>query len=198
MDPKTATLDWYYQVKPHDVFDLDNQLTPILVDLDSRKVVFTSGKHGVVYCLDRETGELIWRTPVGTHQNDERTEFEVDEKVEVWPGTLGGIETQFAYSAARNLIVCPVVELSSTYIGTGFDPDAGFDFTKSTGLLVALNAGDGTVAWQAELATAPYAAATITNDIVFTAGLDGVVLAFSLEDGSEVFRYQATAGVNAQ
>jgi outer membrane protein assembly factor BamB len=198
MDPDTATLDWYYQVKPHDVFDLDNQLTPILAEIDGRKVVFTSGKHGVVYSLDRSSGELIWRTPVGTHQNDERTEFEIDEVVEVFPGTLGGVETQFAYSAKNNLIVCPVVELSSSYIGTGFDPNAGFDFTKSTGLLVALNAADGTVAWQTELASAPYAAATITNDIVFTGGLDGVIKAFKLEDGSEVFSYQATAGVNAQ
>jgi outer membrane protein assembly factor BamB len=197
MDPKTATLDWYYQVKPHDVFDLDNQLTPILADIDSRKVVFTSGKHGVVYALDRDTGELIWRTPVGTHQNDERTEFEVDEKVVVSPGTLGGVETQFAYAEEPGLLICPVVELPSHYVGTGFDPDAGFDFSVSKGLLVALNVSDGTVAWQVELPTAPYAAATITNDVVFTGGLDGIFYGFKVADGSEVFRYQATAGVNA-
>jgi outer membrane protein assembly factor BamB/uncharacterized cupredoxin-like copper-binding protein len=198
MDPATATLDWYYQVKPHDVFDLDNQLTPILADVDGRKLVFTSGKHGVVYALDRDSGELVWRTPVGTHQNDERTEFEEDEVVEVWPGTIGGVETQFAYSVANNLIVTPVVELPSTYIGTGFDPNTPLDFTGGTGLLVALNGSDGSIVWQVELATPPYAAATITNDVVFTAGLDGVILGFSLADGSEVFRYQATAGVNAQ
>jgi outer membrane protein assembly factor BamB len=198
MDPKTATLDWFYQVKAHDVFDLDNQLTPILFELDGRNLVLTSGKHGIVVCLDRDSGELVWRTPVGTHQNDDRVEFEVDEKVVVSPGTLGGVETQFAYSESAGLVVCPVVELPSTYIGTGFDPDAGFDFTTATGLLVALNVADGTVAWQVELASAPYAAATITNDIVFSAGLDGVIFAYSLADGSEVFRYQATAGVNAQ
>ena len=198
MDPMTATLDWYYQVLPHDVFDLDNQLTPILAEVDGRDVVFTSGKHGIVVSLDRSTGEVIWRVEVGTHKNYERTEFEEDEVVTVSPGTLGGVETQFAFSAERNLLVCPVYELPSTYVGTGFDPNTPFDFTTATGRLTALNATDGSIAWEVPLATGPLAAATITNDIVFTAGLDGVIRAHSLEDGAEVFRYQAAAGINAQ
>ena len=32
--PHDARRSWYYQVKPHDVFDLDNQLSPILADLE--------------------------------------------------------------------------------------------------------------------------------------------------------------------
>jgi outer membrane protein assembly factor BamB len=198
MDPKAATLDWYYQVKPHDLFDLDNQLTPILAEIGGRKAVFTSGKHGVVYALDRTSGDVIWRTPVGTHENDERTEVGLDEVVNVMPGTLGGIETQFAYSAQYDLLVCPVVELATSYVATGLNPDVGFDFSGATGLLVALKASDGSVAWQSKLASAPYAAATITNDIVFTGGLDGVIKAFSMKDGSEVFSLQASAGLNAQ
>ncbi len=198
MDANTATLDWYYQVIPHDVFDLDNHLTPLLATIDDRDVVFTSGKHGIVVALDRGTGEVIWRVPVGTHQNDERKEFEADERVEVYPGTLGGVETQFAYSEEYNVLVCPIVELPSTYIGSGFDPEVGFDFTTGRGLLTALNPSDGSILWEVELATPPYAAATICNDVVFTAGLDGVVLGFDVTDGTQVFSYQASAGINAQ
>lgn len=198
MDPATATLDWYYQVIPHDVFDLDNHLTPLLATIEDRDVVFTSGKHGLVVCVDRGSGEVVWSVPVGTHQNDERKEFEEDESVEVFPGTLGGVETQFAYSAEHNVLICPIVELGSTYVGTGFDPDAPFDFTNGTGLLTALNPTDGSITWEIELATPPYAAATICNDVVFTAGLDGVILGFDVRDGTEVFRYQANAGINAQ
>jgi outer membrane protein assembly factor BamB len=197
MDPKTATLDWYLQVKPHDVFDLDNQLTPILIDVDGKKLAITSGKHGVVYAVDRDKGEMVWKTPVGKHQNDERTELKEDEVVEVWPGTLGGVETQYAYSAAENLIIAPVVQLSTTYIGTGFDPKTPLDFTGGTGLLIALNASDGSVAWQVDLATPPYAGVTICNDVCFTAGLDGVLLGYTVKDGQRVFSYQAPAGINA-
>ena len=64
-------------------------------------------------------------------------------------------------------------------------------------MLVALNAGTDR-AWQVDFASPPYAAATIGNDIVFTAGLDGLILGFNMADGVEVFRYQATAGVNAK
>lgn len=198
MDPATVTLDWYYQVRPHDLFDLDNQLSPIIADVDGRKLVIASGKHGMVVAIDRDTGEMVWTTPVGTHENDERLDFAEDESVEVAPGTLGGVETQMAYSASANLLIVPVYELPTTYIGTGIDPSAGFNFTTATGVLVALNPSDGSVVWQVDLPTGPLAAATITNDVVFSAGLDGVILAFNIADGTEVFRYQATAGINAQ
>lgn len=201
MDPKTAVLDWYTQVKPSDPFDLDNHLTPILADIDGRELAIGSGKHGFVYALDRATGEIVWRVPVGTHQNDEMTVADlegtpVDEEIQVFPGTLGGVETPMAYSAAANLVIVPVYELASTYIGTGFSPDAPFDFTTATGLFVALNATDGSTVWQVELPTGPLAGATIANDVVFSSGLDGVILGYNVADGSEVFRYQATAGIN--
>lgn len=194
MDPETATLDWYHQVLPHDIFDLDNQLTPILMEIDGRAVAIASGKHGIVVAIDRETGEEVWRVEVGTHQNDDRTEFEEDETVEVWPGTLGGVETQHAYSAEHNLLVFPIVELPTTFTGS----EAQLDLFAGTGLLTALNPSDGSVVWEIELASPPYAAATICNDVVFTAGLDGLILGFNIADGSEVFRFQAPAGINAQ
>jgi outer membrane protein assembly factor BamB len=202
MDPETATLDWYAQIKPGDVWDLDNQLTPVLVDLDDQSLAIASGKHGYVVALDRESGEEVWRTAVGTHQNDDLTQEDLEgrdpsESIEVWPGTLGGVETPLAYSADAGLIIAPVYELPSFYVGGGFDPDNPFDFTGAKGVMVALNVADGSVAWETPLETGPLAGATITNDIVFSAGLDGVVQAFSLEDGSEVFRYQASAGINA-
>jgi len=198
MNPETAKIDWYYQVNPHDLFDADNQLTPILFEIDGRKAVATTGKHGVVYCLDRDTGDVIWKTPVGDHSNDTVKTDQGDKSIAVLPGTLGGVETAAAYSASTGLLIFPVYNLPTSYIGTGIDPKAGFDFTKATGLLVAINSKDGSIAWQTKLASGPLAGATITNDIVFTAGLDGLIVAFKIADGTKVFSYQASAGVNAQ
>jgi len=195
MDPETGTLTWYYQVKPHDVFDLDNQLTPVLADLDDgRKVAFTSGKHGYVVAVDRETGLAYWRTAVGTHKNDEATYIPEGGFLEVWPGTLGGVETPLAY--ANGMVFAAVYELASFYAPGGFDPDHPFDFTKATGLVVALNADDGSVAWETKFASGPLAGITIANDILFSAGLDGVIHGLNVADGSEVFTYQAPAGIN--
>jgi outer membrane protein assembly factor BamB len=198
MDPATGTLDWYHQIKPHDLWDLDNQLSPILAEIDDRKVAIASGKHGYVVCLDRDSGHEIWRVPVGRHQNDNLVELDADASIEVFPGTLGGVETQMAYSAANNLLIVPTYVLGSAYVGDGFDPETPFDFTGATGLLIALNASDGSVVWQVELASGPLAGATICNDVVFSAGLDGVIFGYNIADGTEVFRYQASAGINAQ
>jgi plastocyanin len=42
-----------------------------------------------------------------------------------------------------------------------------------------------------------FAAATVINDVVFTGGLDGVVRGFSVDDGTQIFTYQATSGLSA-
>lgn len=195
-DPVTGTLTWSYNVKPHDVFDLDNQLTPVIIDLeDGRKIVVTSGKHGIVVALDRESGLVVWRTPVGKHMNDDATTIPEGGFLEVWPGTLGGVETPMAY--ANGLVYAPVYQLPSFYTGGGFDPNHPFDFTTATGLIVALNAADGTIAWQVELPTGPLAGITVTNDVVWSSGLDGAVMGFNATDGTELFRWQAPAGINA-
>jgi len=194
-DPVTGTLTWAHNVKPHDIFDLDNQLTPIVADLDDgRKVVFSSGKHGIVVALNRDTGEVFWRTPVGTHKNDNVSAIPEGTAIEVYPGTLGGVETPMAY--ANGMVFAPVYELSSWYTGAGFDPDHPFNFTTATGIIVALNAADGTIAWQVDMPSGPLAGITVTNDILFTAGLDGAIIGLSTSDGTRVFSYQAPAGIN--
>lgn len=197
IDPQNAHITWYHQIRPHDLFDLDNQLTPILTEVDGKKLAIASGKHGQVVALDRDTGDVVWQTPVGTHQNDDINSDQGDKSISVTPGTLGGVETQPALSEANGLLIVPVYELPTPYVGSGIDPAVGFDFSTATGVLVALNVKDGSVAWQTKLATGPLAGATICNDVVFTAGLDGVILGFNVKDGTRVFKYQAGAGINA-
>jgi glucose dehydrogenase len=195
MDPKTGTLVWYYQVKGHDIFDLDNQLTPILADLDDgRKVAFTSGKHGYVVAVDRESGLAYWKTAVGTHMNQDVSAIAEGGFVEVMPGTLGGVETPLGY--ANGVVYAAVYELASYYAPGGFDADHPFDFTKATGVVVALSAADGSVVWENKVASGPLAGITVVNDVVFSAGLDGVIHGYNAVDGSEVFTYQAPAGIN--
>lgn len=59
-----GTVAWHFQVVHHDVWDLDLPSQPILVDLtrDGRKVpvVIQLTKQGLVFVLDRETGEPIF------------------------------------------------------------------------------------------------------------------------------------------
>ncbi|HEU0164541.1 MAG TPA: cupredoxin domain-containing protein, partial [Thermomicrobiales bacterium] len=123
-----------------------------------------------------------------TIPNDGKTE------VEVYPGTFGGVETPFAF--AEGVVFAPIVNFSTTYFATEIDA-ASLDFSKGTGELVALDGATGKILWDIQLPAPAYGAATVVNDVVFTAGLDAIVRAFSTKDGSALWSWQAPAGVNA-
>jgi alcohol dehydrogenase (cytochrome c) len=44
---------------PGESLDLDEVYERVLVDVGSRKVVFSAGKHGILWKLDRKTGEFL-------------------------------------------------------------------------------------------------------------------------------------------
>ena len=67
----------------------------------------------------------------------------------------------------------------------------------ATGEMVALNATNGAVRWRTAVATFFVGGATIANDVVFGAGLDGVIHGFDTATGREIWMFQASAGINA-
>ena len=198
IDKETGSLIWNENITGRDIFDLDTHLVVTgVVDFGddySRELVFASGKHGYVVALDPESGAQHWRTPVGTHRNAHLQEVPEDAgSVEVWPGTLGGVETPFAY--ANNVVYTAILELPTVYTPVGIE--GGFAFSEATGALAALDATDGSKIWEIPIVSGALAAATVVNDLVFTGTLDGRVRAYSTADGSLVWSAQTTAGLNA-
>jgi alcohol dehydrogenase (cytochrome c) len=59
LDADTGVLKWYYQHVPGEVFDLDEVFERVLLDIDGEKLVFSVGKHGILWKLNRETGKYI-------------------------------------------------------------------------------------------------------------------------------------------
>ena len=51
--PKDGKLAWYYQHAPGESLDLDEVFERVLVDIGDQKVVFTIGKAGILWKLDR-------------------------------------------------------------------------------------------------------------------------------------------------
>ena len=198
LDSRTGAIRWYHNAKPHDLFDLDFQLTPILatlpIDGTPTRVTIGGGKAGTVIAFNADTGAVLWEATVGEHQNDELQTIPPGETVEVLPGPLGGVETPMAY--ADGTVFIPVVNLSLGYKATEVD-FASLDITQGTGELVALNAVDGSVKWQVDLPAMNLGAATVANDVVFTATLDGIFRAYAAETGEPLWTYQTGAGINA-
>lgn len=62
-DPDTGAAKWAYQVNPHDVYDHDAINESILLDMQvngrMRKVLVRPERNGLLYVLDRTTGEVL-------------------------------------------------------------------------------------------------------------------------------------------
>jgi glucose dehydrogenase/plastocyanin len=63
MDAHTGTYLWHFQTVKHDLWDADNTMAPVLMDLmvkgRLRKAVAVAGKTGYLYIFDRVTGEPL-------------------------------------------------------------------------------------------------------------------------------------------
>ena len=196
LDPDNGALIWNTNITGRDIFDLDNHLiatgTVDFGDDYTRDLVLTSGKHGFVVGLDPESGAQFFRTPVGTHRNDQLQSVPEGETVEVWPGALGGVETPFAYQ--DNIVYAAVYENPSYYTTTG-QGTATREVTP-TSRLVAVDARNGATVWDVPIPSGAFAGATVVNDLVFTAALDGILRAYNIADGSLAWSMQLAAGVN--
>lgn len=188
-------LHWYHQEKPHDLFDLDFQNPPLVVNTtiagNPRSLVIGSGKTGTVVALDAEqAGKVVWRAAVGRHENDELQAIP-SEGALVYPGVIGGVETPLAF--ADDTIYAAVVNW-----GAMFSPEA-FGQLKDfgNGEIVALSAADGGVRWKTDLPAPAFGSVTVVNDLVFTSTLIGQVYALNRVDGSIVWMHQAPLGINA-
>src|SRR3546814_10921506 len=59
IDPSRGKMKWWFQHSPGDSLDMDDVFERVLVDLDGRKLVFTVGKSGILWKLDRVTGRYL-------------------------------------------------------------------------------------------------------------------------------------------
>ncbi len=205
LDGETGELLWYYQALPNDFWDWDLHLSPVLADNDGEDVVVTGGKLGYVIAVDPETGEEVWKTPVGTHNGrDEDSRKQLDGTLqlptppfEVFPGPYGGVETNLAVDDGK--VYAAVVNLPGLVKNaSGLNrPVPEVDFATGKGELVRLDLATGAIDWSVDLDTMPFGSITISNDLLFTTLFDGRLVAHSLEDGSEVWSSRLPAGTNS-
>ena len=59
IDPATGKIVWHYQHIPGETHDFDEAFERILVDFNGRSSVFSMGKLGILWELDRKTGAFV-------------------------------------------------------------------------------------------------------------------------------------------
>ena len=165
LEVETGEIRWYYQ-HMNDHWDLDhpferllvetkvtpdpNEVTWINPDLtpgETRKVITgIPGKTGIVYTLDRATGEFLWATPTieqnvvididgATGEVTENPEIifrEAEQIVFVCPTWLGGKDWEAgAYSPPTNVMYYPLRNTCANMLATGnFESDTARALTE--------------------------------------------------------------------
>lgn len=193
LDLDSGELIWGRQHRKHDLFDLDAVLTGIATMEDSSQVIVSSGKYGRVVGMAPDTGEVLWDTPIGIHENDELQSFE--GSIQVYPGYLGGVTSPLAI--ADGVVFAAMVnaptDLPEQKID--FEPDSP-NFSLHNGQMVAVDAKNGEIVWDVEVEGQPFGGATVINDLVFGSTLTGEFFALDRYSGAERWSDQLANGVN--
>ena len=161
----TGEIRWYYQ-HMNDHWDLDHPFERLLVETEvtpdpdevtwinpnltpgeTRKVITgIPGKTGIVYTLDRATGEFLWATPTieqnvvvdidgstgAVTENPEIIFREAEQIVFVCPTWLGGKDWEAgAYSPLTNTMYYPLRNTCANMLATGnFESDTARALTE--------------------------------------------------------------------
>jgi len=200
LDAKTGKLLWYNQFIPHDVDDYDITHVNPIFKVNSRTLIASSGKDGVLRVVDAETHKLVYSVPFTTQLNPEVPL--TTTPIKVCPGILGGDEwNSAAYSPKLSLIVVPSDDLWCSMNQKDTDPPSieeansgkksffGGPIThgplsEARGRLTGFDAATGNERWRYESPTPLVAGVAVTaSNLVFTGETGGFFDAVDAQDG---------------
>jgi alcohol dehydrogenase (cytochrome c) len=217
IDPSDGRIVWYRQHVPGESLDMDEAFEQVLVDIVGEPYLFTIGKSGILWKLDRRSGEFQSLRET-TYQNvfsdinletgevryrEDIRNMQVGEWLSVCPSTAGGHNWQSTgyHPPSRNLII-PLsqscMEMSPREIefevGSGGNqgdrqwmPMPGTE--ERFGKLAAYDVDSMEEEWAIQQ-RAPFltAALTTAGGLVFIGDYDRYVHAYDVETGQELWR----------
>ena len=239
LDADTGEIAWYYQ-HLNDHWDLDHPFERLLVDTavapdaaavdwinprvqpgETRRVMTgIPGKTGVVYTLDRETGEFLWAKPTITQnvishidgasgavtENPELIFTGAGQQVLTCPHASGGKDWEAgAYSPLTNTMYMPLRNVCAQMIAEGPESTSIYAInwrpeiapgTDQVGAVWAISAETGETAWVHEQRAATMSLVTTGGGLVFGGDVNGRFRAFDQETGEVLWEVNLGSSVS--
>ena len=240
LDADTGEIAWYYQ-HLNDSWDLDHPFERLLVDTavapDASEVTWINpgiqpgevrrvvtgvpGKTGVVYTLDRETGEFLWARSTVTQnvisdidgatgavtENAELVFSALGQEVLACPTWNGGKDWEAgAYSPLTNTMYMPLRNacarmLATTAAGTSHYALAVRNQiapgTDQVGTVHAISAETGETVWLHEQRSATMSLVTTGGGLVFGGDVNGRFKAWDQETGEVLWEINLGSAVTS-
>ena len=155
-----GSLKWYYQHIPGESLDLDEVYERVLVDIGQQKFVFTIGKAGILWKLDRVNGKYIGhketvfqnvfdRFDPATGTPTYRADI-VEQQVETWiqscPSTEGGHNWQaMSYHQPTAALIIPLSQSCMEMFGRKVEQKEGAGGTNADRKFFEMPGTDGKI-----------------------------------------------------
>jgi alcohol dehydrogenase (cytochrome c) len=160
LNPDDGKLAWHYQHVPGESLDLDEVFERVLVDSGGQKLVFTIGKAGVLWKLDRTTGKFVAHKETvfqnvfdridpktgEVHYRNDIVEQRKQEWVQSCPSTEGGHNWQaMSYHPGTNQLIIPLSQSCMEMSGRNVDFKEGSGGTAADRKFFEMPGSNGNV-----------------------------------------------------
>jgi len=228
LDADTGKLKWYYQFTPHDEMDYDATQVPVLADLNwqgrPRKVMLWANRNGLMYVLDRTSGEFLLGKPFA--KVNWMDGFDEKGRPKRVPGmgpskegtlimpTVNGATNWYppSYSPHTELFYIPGWENTGSIAMEGGRPQTVGNLpagapnlvindrpeNQGYGFVRAFDMKTGDQKWEYKMSDVTYAGVLSTaSDLVFSGGREGNFYALDARTGQQLWRMALGGQVNS-